>query len=75
MYKRQIVDCLGDKFPGGKILDRKTGSGQRDNLSGLCVTFFNFQTGCEGAVVQDIAVSLAAVSYSHLDGYKRQDGG
>lgn len=58
-FRVRIVDGLGDKFPGGKILDLKTGSGHRDNLSGLCVTFFNFQTGCDGAVVQDIAVSLS----------------
>ena len=58
-FRVRIVDGLGDKFPSGKILDLKTGSGHRDNLSGLCVTFFNFQTGCDGAVVQDIAVSLS----------------
>ena len=52
----RVVNVLGDKFPGGKVFDLKTGAGHGNDLPGLRIAFFHFHPCCDGTVIQDIAV-------------------
>ena len=54
-----VEDFLGDKFPGGKVLDLEARAGHRDNAPGLGVAFLHLEPCGNGAVIQNIAVGLA----------------
>ena len=55
----RVENFLGDKFPGGKVLDLEAGAGHRNNVPGLGVAFLHFEPCGNGAVIQDITVSLS----------------
>ena len=54
----RVVDFLRDKFAGRQVFDLEPGTGHRDNITGLGVTLLHAQPCGDGAVIQDIAVSL-----------------
>ena len=58
-FRVRIKDFLGDKFPGGEVLDLEACTCHRDNIAGLRVAFLHFQPCRSGTVIQDIAVSLS----------------
>ena len=58
-FRVRIIDFLGDKFPGGEVPDLETGARHRDKIAGLRVAFLHTQPCGNGAVIQDIAVSLS----------------
>ena len=58
-FRVRIINILGDKLPGGEVLDLETGACHRDKIAGLRVAFLHTQPCGNGAVIQDIAVSLS----------------
>ena len=58
-FRVRIVNILGDKFPGRQVLDLETGARHGDNIAGLRVAFLHTQPCGNGAVIQDITVSLS----------------